>query len=226
MTSNTINPTTSAGTLNIGNVNAATNVEIASSTSRTGILRLGTGDSSTLTGSVHINNGLTTSGNVQILNGAGSTGTITLGTSRTVPSISSTTISLGAPLVPSYSYPIGEGMIGQIIDGTESASLALAANTAKTVSTITITNAGIWLFFAQVIRTIPAATTYFTILLSTGIDSLSNLVGDTDVVSTALAPSQTFTYAISASATNYYLNVVTGEASTASGVIFRAVRIA
>ena len=225
MTSNTINPTTTSGTLNIGNAAANTNVEIATSTSRTGILRLGAGDSSTA--AVHINNGLTTTGNVQILNGAGSTGTITLGTSRTTPSVSSTLISLGAPMTPAYSYPIGAGKIGQIIEGTLVAgALTLVTDTPKSVASLTLGNAGIWLFFAQVHRTIPTANTYFTIALGTVLDSASFVISDTDVVSNAIAPSQTFSWTFSASAITYYLTVISGEGGTASNVIYRAVRLA
>lgn len=69
---NTINPTTTSGTIQIGQIATNTNVEIAAQASRSTTLHLGDGDTSS--GAVHINNGLSASGNVQILN-ANYTGT-------------------------------------------------------------------------------------------------------------------------------------------------------
>jgi hypothetical protein len=67
-----INPTTTTGTLQIGHDAVNSNIEIACQASRSTVLHLGDGDLSS--GAVHINNGLGASGNVQVLN-ANYTGT-------------------------------------------------------------------------------------------------------------------------------------------------------
>ena len=67
----TINPTTT-GTIQIGQAATNSNVEIAAQASRSTVLHLGDGDTST--GGIHIGNGLGSSNNVQILNGQYSAG--------------------------------------------------------------------------------------------------------------------------------------------------------
>jgi hypothetical protein len=92
----TINPTTTGGTLLIGNGSTINSVEVATVASRSVVLHLGDGNTST--GAIHINNGTNTSGDVNILNGTGSTGTITLG-------VAGTTIHLNCPLSSTRIYP-------------------------------------------------------------------------------------------------------------------------
>jgi hypothetical protein len=95
---NTINPTTTGGTLLIGHGSATNNVEVAAVASRSVVLHLGDGNTSS--GGIHLNNGTNATGNVEILNGIGSTGTLTLGSSTS-------TTHLHNPLTPLYDYPIG-----------------------------------------------------------------------------------------------------------------------
>ena len=63
---NSINPILSSGTLQIGQGSTTNNVEIASQVSRSTILQLGDGDTSS--GGIHIGNGVNSSNNIQILN--------------------------------------------------------------------------------------------------------------------------------------------------------------
>jgi hypothetical protein len=67
LTTNTIDPTTVGGTLQIGHGSTTNNVEIASQASRSVVLHLGDGNLSS--GAVHVGNGAGSSNNVQILNG-------------------------------------------------------------------------------------------------------------------------------------------------------------
>lgn len=92
---NTINPNGAGGTVNIGSGYTYSPVFVSGQASRSVVLHLGDGNTST--GGIHINNGTNTTGNVEILNGTGSTGTITLGSSTS-------TTSLGCPLTPNYNY--------------------------------------------------------------------------------------------------------------------------
>jgi len=94
----TINLVSPGDPLTIGHGSPTNNIEIAAQNTRSVVLRLG--DGATSTGGIHIGNGANSANNVQILNGAGSTGTITLG------SATSTTI-LNCPLTPDYAYPVG-----------------------------------------------------------------------------------------------------------------------
>lgn len=64
---NTINPTTTGGTIQIGQTATNSNVEIAAQTSRSTVLHLGDGNSSS--GAIHIGNGSASTNNIQILNG-------------------------------------------------------------------------------------------------------------------------------------------------------------
>jgi hypothetical protein len=115
MTSNTINPTTTSGTLIIGNAATNTNVEIATQTGRTAVLHLGDGTGSTTSGGIHIGNGLASTNAVNILyssTDAGSSGIINLGAVNG-------TINLRSPLTPtSLTYPLIAGKIGFILTGT------------------------------------------------------------------------------------------------------------
>ena len=70
---NVINPTTTGGTIQIGHGSTTNNVEIASEASRSVVLHLGDGNTSS--GGIHIGNGNDSSGNVQILNGTYALGT-------------------------------------------------------------------------------------------------------------------------------------------------------
>lgn len=135
MTSNTINPTTTSGTLIIGNAAANTNVEVATSASRNVILHLGDGDNNTLNAGIHIGNGATSANNVRILDGAGSTGTIFLGSATS-------TTSLGCPLTPAYSYPITSGKVGFTTTVT-AANVAATQNATDTLVSISLPK-GLW----------------------------------------------------------------------------------
>ena len=64
---NAINPTTTTGTIQIGQTATNSNVEIASQASRSTVLHLGDGNLSS--GAVHIGNGAGSSNNINILNG-------------------------------------------------------------------------------------------------------------------------------------------------------------
>ena len=97
----TVNPI-GAGTLTIGS-GVDHDIRIASQNSRSVVLHLGDGNTSS--GDVLINSGEDATGGVTILNGLGSTGTITLG-------VAGTTLSLGCPLTPTYPYPNISGAIG------------------------------------------------------------------------------------------------------------------
>ena len=97
---NTINPIGTTITIGSGVDN---DIRIASQNSRSVVLHLGDGNTSS--GNVFINSGEDATGGVNILNGLGSTGTITLG-------VAGTTLSLGCPLTPTYPYPNSGGAIG------------------------------------------------------------------------------------------------------------------
>ena len=68
----TINPTTSGGTIQIGHEATTNNVEVASQINRSTVLHLGDGNTSS--GAIHLGNGTGSSNNVQILNGNYSSG--------------------------------------------------------------------------------------------------------------------------------------------------------
>jgi len=70
--SNTINPTTTGGTIQIGHGAINNNVEVAAQVNRSVILHLGDGNTSS--GGIHIGNGAGSSNNVNILNGAYTSG--------------------------------------------------------------------------------------------------------------------------------------------------------
>jgi hypothetical protein len=63
----TINPTTTSGTIQIGQTATNTNVEVAAQVSRSTVLHLGDGNTSS--GAIHIGNGNNSSNNINILNG-------------------------------------------------------------------------------------------------------------------------------------------------------------
>jgi len=135
MVTNAIDPTTTGGTLLIGNGATTNNIEVATSASRSVVLHLGDGNNST--GAVHIGNGTSSSGNVQILNGAGSTGTINLGSATS-------TTNLGVPLSPTYTYPVASGKIGFILTGTFADVPNLVVNTDYQLASLSIP-AGVWI---------------------------------------------------------------------------------
>jgi hypothetical protein len=62
-----INPTTTTGTIQIGQAETNSNVEIAAQASRSTVLHLG--DGNLASGAIHIGNGAGSSNNIQILNG-------------------------------------------------------------------------------------------------------------------------------------------------------------
>jgi len=70
--SNTINPTTTGGTIQIGHGATNNNVEVAAQINRSVVLHLGDGNTSS--GGIHIGNGAGSSNNVNILNGAYTSG--------------------------------------------------------------------------------------------------------------------------------------------------------
>jgi hypothetical protein len=225
MTSTTINPTTSAGTLNIGNAAVDTNVNIATSASRNVILHLGDGNNNTLTGGVHIGNGATSANNVRILDGAGSTGTIFLGsaTSKT---------ELGCPLTLNYATAYaangstGTDKLGEIITGTNAAVLTFTAGAPKTISTISSLTVGVWLFSAQVGR--GSAGGYLNGCISLTTDSFAApLCGDTYQTTGSTGPLNSFSFILYVPTTGvpYYF---VGQADTGSpftSVLFNAVRL-
>jgi hypothetical protein len=101
--------TTNVSTINMGRSN--TEVNIASSSSRTADLDLGNGASST--GSVIINNGSGSSGSTQIMNASTQSGSLILGNSG-----NTVTIALNRPLTPGYTYSAtgtGSGRVGEIL---------------------------------------------------------------------------------------------------------------
>jgi len=67
-----INPTTTTGTIQIGQTATNSNVEIAAQASRSTVLHLGDGNLSS--GGIHIGNGAGASNNINILNGAYTSG--------------------------------------------------------------------------------------------------------------------------------------------------------
>jgi hypothetical protein len=115
MLTDTINPTTPSGTLIIGNTSVNTNVEVATQSGRTAILRLGDGTGASTSGEIHIGNGSSSTNAVNILyssTDAGSSGTINLGSVNG-------TVNLRSPLTPtSLTYPLTAGKIGFILTGT------------------------------------------------------------------------------------------------------------
>lgn len=76
LNTNTINPTTSGGTIQIGHIATNTNVEIASQVGRLSVLHLGDGNSSS--GAIHIGNGVGSTNAINIGNGAGSNNNINI----------------------------------------------------------------------------------------------------------------------------------------------------
>jgi hypothetical protein len=101
--------TTNVSTINMGRSN--TDINIASSSSRTADLDLGNGASST--GSVIINNGSGSSGSTQIMNASTQSGSLILGNSG-----NTVTIALNRPLTPGYTYSAtgtGSGRVGEIL---------------------------------------------------------------------------------------------------------------
>lgn len=135
---NAVNPISSSGTITIGS-GVDHDIRIASQDSRSVVLHLGDGASATSGAGIHIGNGLNSQGNVNILNGVGSTGTIFLGTSRIVPSVSTTITTLNCPLTPMYSYPITNvDSIGYVITGTLVSSTSSAGAFGTLLRTISL----------------------------------------------------------------------------------------
>lgn len=223
MTSNTINPTTTSGTLIIGNAAVNTNVEIATSANRNVILHLGDGDTSS--GGIHIGNGVTSANNVRILDGAGSTGTIFLGSATSA-------ISLGCPLTPNYATVYsatgtGTGKIGEIITGTFN-NPGLPSGSPQTNGTITDLPTGIWLIAGSVGR--GGGGGYTVVALSTTTNSYTGVLAQ-DVMATGTNNAiNSFSYILSNTAVqSYYLlgdSNNTGIVWQTASFYFRAVRIA
>jgi len=166
ITSTVIAPTTSGGTLNIGNA-AANVIFVAGTASRSAVLHLGDGDNAT--GGIHIGNGLASSNPVNILyssTDAGASGTINLGSATG-------TINLRCPLTPtSLTYPLGSDKIGYI-QSTTTATVAVTPNTVQNVRSLTLA-AGVW--FLQFDATLSVALTsgnYITIGFNTSSATLT-----------------------------------------------------
>jgi len=182
----TINPISGSITIGTG-VNHE--IKIASQNSRSVVLHLGDGASATSAAGIHINNGANCLGNVNILNGTGSTGTITLGTRRTVPSISTTTTTLGCPLKPLYTtYPISvTGAIGYVIPTTTVQNPTLpSGGGSSSVRSVVIPTDGIWALYGELLgpETVPPNTppysypgTFYGISFSTGINGGGTFIG-------------------------------------------------
>jgi hypothetical protein len=226
MTSNTINPTTTSGTLIIGNAAVNTNVEVATSATRNVILHLGDGDNNTLNAGIHIGNGATSANNVRILDGAGSTGTIFLGSETS-------TISLGCPLTPNYATVYsatgtGTGKIGQIIDGTFTGTITpVVADTPYSVGTMTSLPIGVWLIAGSVGR--GGAGSYTGIGLNTTSASLVDAISqETMATGSNNAIVSMTSIIVNTAATTYYLIGISSAAGSwaSASFFFRAVRIA
>jgi hypothetical protein len=156
-----INPTTTTGILQIGHNATNSNVEIASQVSRSTVLHLGDGNTSS--GAVHINNGVSSTGNTRIMNGTTQSGELTLGGSNSV------VIALNRPLTAGYSYltasgtvgagSTGVGKIGQIVN------FAYVANTApsgiKAVMGELVLTQGLWILTGNFNITIPSGSCTF-----------------------------------------------------------------
>jgi hypothetical protein len=128
--------TTNATTINMGKSN--TEINIATSSSRSAILDLGNGASST--GSVLINNGSGSSGSTQLMNASTQSGSLILGNSG-----NTVTIALNRPLTPGYTYSAtgtGSGKVGEIIKVTQFA-VWVTAGTATSLTFIDVP-AGVW----------------------------------------------------------------------------------
>jgi len=184
---NAINPI-GAGTLTIGS-EVEHHIHIATENSRSVVLHLGDGNNATSAADIHINNGANCLGNVEILNGTGSTGTITLGTRRIIPSVSTTTTTLGCPLTPLYTtYPISvTGAIGYVIPTTTVLNPTLpSGGGSSSVRSIAIPTDGIWALYGELLgpETVPPNTppysypgTFYGISFSTGINGGGTFIG-------------------------------------------------
>jgi hypothetical protein len=155
ISTNSLATTSAASTLDIASTSTGViNIGVLGGRSQT--IHIGDGNSNVVGGAVHINNGTSTASNVQILNGAGSTGTITLGSTTSTLTVNSP-ITMGYSTLPSYS----PGMIGYSYSGSFPATLP---TTGSTLSSVTISTAGVYLFmFAlQVNCTLNPTTFYLT----------------------------------------------------------------
>lgn len=229
MTSDTINPTTTSGILLIGNAAANTNVEIATSASRSVILHLGDGNNNTNTGGVHIGNGATSANNVRILDGAGSTGTIFLGSATS-------TISLGCPLTPNYATAYsgttgtGTGKLGERVVATGTPPL-ISVGTPQTLVSIPANtlSVGIWLFSTTISR--PGSGGYMVSAINTTGATLAGalFVDSVAVGSLSCENANSWLVVVTNVTTVYYLigqtDINSGGTSSWSGAMF-AIRIA
>ena len=144
MVTNTINPTTPSGTLIIGNQAVNTNVEVATQTGRTAVLRLGDGTGSTTSGGIHIGNGLASTNAVNILysyTDAGSSGIINLGAVNG-------TVNLRCPLTPLYTYPVTSTQIGYIQSVSPSPVAYPTLNADVVLASLTLLE-GTWLLVGE-----------------------------------------------------------------------------
>jgi len=157
---NSLATTSTSSTLDIASTSTGV-INIGVLGGRSQIIHIGDGNSNVAGGSVHINNGTNTASNVQILNGVGSTGTITLGSTTSTLTINSP-ISMGYSTLPSFS---STSMIGYSYLGSFPATLP---TTNSTLSSVTISTAGVYLFmFAlQVNCTLNPTTFYLTVSFS------------------------------------------------------------
>jgi hypothetical protein len=142
ITSATIAPTTSGGTLNIGNA-AANVIFIAGTASRTAILNIGNGNSSA--GEINIGNGLASSNPVNILyssTDAGASGEINLGSATG-------TINLRCPLTPtSLTYPLASTQIGYSQSVSPLPVAYPTLNADVVLASLTLA-AGVWLLVGE-----------------------------------------------------------------------------
>jgi hypothetical protein len=152
--------TTNATTINMGKSN--TEVNIATSSSRSAILDLGNGASST--GAVLINNGSGSSGDTQIMNATTQSGNLTLGNSA-----NTVTIALNRPLTPGYTYPItNTAVIGYKNTIQIPGSIATSASP-HTLSNLTsyAVPAGVWSITVNTRMPASAAGGYYLLTLAT-----------------------------------------------------------
>jgi hypothetical protein len=180
MTSNTINPTTTSGTLIIGNAAVNTNVEVATQSGRTAVLRLGDGTGSTTSGGIHIGNGLASTNAVNILyssTDAGSSGIINLG------AVNATT-NLRCPLTSQLTYNsttgLGSGKIGEVLTVTvASVAIPTTANTPINVASQSVP-AGVWILTgtcSQDLNNTTGSANYIKLAISPTTDSYTNAQG-------------------------------------------------
>jgi hypothetical protein len=160
-------------------------------------------------------------------------GTFTLtGTNIANNAIFTGTTTLNNPFTPAYSYPIGTGKIGEVVETSTFPTITYTANVAVGLASITGLTAGSWVISGSVSRGTTPVNVYLTLAISTTTADVSsaNALGIEYASGAGLSLTSSLSgiIQVTSALTVYYLNAQTGAggATTMAGIILKAIRVA